>query len=621
MATHDYVVSNGTGAAVRSDLNGALAAIVSQNSSASAPATMYAYMLWADTTAGIMKMRNGANSAWISLWELDGTFIATDISLSAGTAGAPSLYFTGDTNTGIYSPGADQVALTTGGTQRLAADTAAVTSTLPVVHPLGAVGTPSITFTGDLNTGLFSPAADTVALVTGGTNRLHITSTGLVGLGSSSPALRLHASIADATAYTTASDGNVLRLANTTAGGFSGISFTTEPSAGNAGIASINSFAPSGGDSVITFSTRQGSTLSERVRIAPDGKLGIGTSSNRNSTKLDVLGDITFGDNASYYGTLGYNAGTGHLEYTSSDGAFKWIRRSGTATSMVLDSSGRLLVGTSSALSTNTGALLQLYGTGGSEFVGSSANNNPAAGDPITMIRGLSQSGSSYGTCATIAIQSDATTSLNDYPGRIVFSTTADGAASPTERMRIQQNGYVWMGHSSVSVSPWDATSGTFAKFADIYPIGATSQSNIVAIFNRNTTTGTLIECKYNGNVVGNITVTASATAYNTSSDYRLKENVTAVTDGITRLQQLKPSRFNFIADPDTTVDGFIAHEAQAVVPECVTGTKDEVDTDGNPVYQGIDQSKLVPLLTAALQEAIGRIETLEAEVTALKGA
>jgi hypothetical protein len=115
VATHDYVIANGTGAAVRSDLNDALAAIVSQNSSASEPATMYAYMLWADTTAGIMKMRNGANSAWISLWELDGTFIATDISLSAGTAGAPSLYFTGDTNTGIYSPGADQVAISTNG--------------------------------------------------------------------------------------------------------------------------------------------------------------------------------------------------------------------------------------------------------------------------------------------------------------------------------------------------------------------------------------------------------------------------------------------------------------------------------------------------------------------------
>jgi hypothetical protein len=114
---------------------------------------------------------------------------------------------------------------------------------------------------------------------------------------------------------------------------------------------------------------------------------------------------------------------------------------------------------------------------------------------------------------------------------------------------------------------------------------------------------------------VGSITVTTTATAYNTSSDYRLKENVTAVADGIIRLQQLKPSRFNFIADPDNTVDGFIAHEVQDVVPEAIAGEKDAVDDDGNPVYQGIDQSKLVPLLTAALQEAIGRIETLEGMV------
>ena len=77
--------------------------------------------------------------------------------------------------------------------------------------------------------------------------------------------------------------------------------------------------------------------------------------------------------------------------------------------------------------------------------------------------------------------------------------------------------------------------------------------------------------------------------------------------------------RFKFIADSETTVDGFLAHEAQLVVPEAVTGTHNEVDGDGNPVYQGIDQAKLVPLLTAALQEAIVRIETLETEVAALK--
>lgn len=123
-----------------------------------------------------------------------------------------------------------------------------------------------------------------------------------------------------------------------------------------------------------------------------------------------------------------------------------------------------------------------------------------------------------------------------------------------------------------------------------------------------------------NGNgQVGSIQMNGSATSYNTSSDYRLKENVCLVSDGIARLQQLKPSRFSFIADPDKTVDGFIAHEVQSVVPEAITGEKDAVDADGNPIYQGIDQSKLVPLLTAALQEAVAKIESLEARIAALE--
>ena len=119
--------------------------------------------------------------------------------------------------------------------------------------------------------------------------------------------------------------------------------------------------------------------------------------------------------------------------------------------------------------------------------------------------------------------------------------------------------------------------------------------------------------------VVGQIIIGASSTSYNTSSDYRLKENITSLTGAIDRLSQIPVHRFNFKADPTKTVDGFIAHEAQAVVPEAVTGTKDAVDADGNPIYQGIDQSKLVPLLTAALQEAIAKIETLEAKVAALE--
>jgi hypothetical protein len=112
--------------------------------------------------------------------------------------------------------------------------------------------------------------------------------------------------------------------------------------------------------------------------------------------------------------------------------------------------------------------------------------------------------------------------------------------------------------------------------------------------------------------VVGTISTNGSATAYNTSSDYRLKENVVPLTGAADRVNQLQVHRFNFIADPTKTVDGFLAHEAQAVVPECVTGTKDEVDDEGNPVYQGIDQSKIVPLVVAALQEALAEIETLK---------
>jgi hypothetical protein len=143
-----------------------------------------------------------------------------------------------------------------------------------------------------------------------------------------------------------------------------------------------------------------------------------------------------------------------------------------------------------------------------------------------------------------------------------------------------------------------------------------------------------------NGNgAIGSISSNGTTTAFNTSSDYRLKENVNYDWDATTRLKQLKPARFNFIAGADTTVDGFLAHEAATVVPEAVTGTKDEVkvwtsdevdnneapdgvsagdnklDDSGNtiPVMQGIDQAKLVPLLVKTILE-------LEARITALEG-
>ena len=106
----------------------------------------------------------------------------------------------------------------------------------------------------------------------------------------------------------------------------------------------------------------------------------------------------------------------------------------------------------------------------------------------------------------------------------------------------------------------------------------------------------------------------SSAVAYNVSSDYRLKENVVEMKQAVSRIKKLKPSRFNFIVDgTGSTIDGFIAHEVALVVPEAITGKKDAADDEGNPLYQGIDQSKLVPLLVGAIKELTARIEALEA--------
>merc|ERR1712072_254350 len=135
-----------------------------------------------------------------------------------------------------------------------------------------------------------------------------------------------------------------------------------------------------------------------------------------------------------------------------------------------------------------------------------------------------------------------------------------------------------------------------------------------------NSGTGTTTRLRFsnaNGEV-GSISTNGSATTYATSSDYRLKENQVVISDGITRLKTLKPYRFNFKKDPTTTVDGFFAHEVTAV-PEAISGEKDSIKEDGSIDPQGIDQSKLVPLLTAALQEAITKIETLETKVAALE--
>ena len=189
---------------------------------------------------------------------------------------------------------------------------------------------------------------------------------------------------------------------------------------------------------------------------------------------------------------------------------------------------------------------------------------------------------------------------------------TETGSNTASERMRITNSGGVNVGS--------EGTAGT-AQGLNVHNHGWST----MATFKTGTSTNAQYVQFINSNgVVGSINMSGSSTSYNTSSDYRLKENIVEITDATTRLKQLKPKRFNFIADADTTVDGFIAHEVSSVVPEAISGEKDAMkteeyevtpavlDEDGSIQPQGIDQSKLVPLLVKTIQELEARIQTLE---------
>ena len=200
--------------------------------------------------------------------------------------------------------------------------------------------------------------------------------------------------------------------------------------------------------------------------------------------------------------------------------------------------------------------------------------------------------------------------------GDLVFATRDSTTASaPTERMRVLANGDVRIGNNLTDISARSAAlqvSGNepfvIYGYGNGYGIGVYMRPNASS-----SGTHTAFTFRNESDIqVGSITTTSSATAFNVSSDYRLKENVVEMTSALDRVSQLKPSRFNFIADANKTVDGFLAHEVSNIVPEAITGEKDAVDENGNPSYQGIDQSKLVPLLVGAIQELKAEIDILK---------
>ena len=257
--------------------------------------------------------------------------------------------------------------------------------------------------------------------------------------------------------------------------------------------------------------------------------------------------------------------------------------------SLMVDASGNVGIGTSSPA-------VKLHASGSSTYVAGIEGSSTGA------FLGFRASGSG-GSMA------DPTVAVGANADELLFR--AGGA----ERARIDSSGNFLVGKTS-SASAVTVQGINFRDSGQI--VANTGASGSTPLYVCRDANGDAITFFRDGAVRGEVVVNTSSVSYNTTSDYRLKENVTSFGNASSRVLQLNPVRFNFIGDSDT-VDGFLAHEAQAVVPEAVTGEKDAVNEDGSPNYQGIDQSKLVPLLTAALQEALAKIDDLTARVSALE--
>jgi hypothetical protein len=193
------------------------------------------------------------------------------------------------------------------------------------------------------------------------------------------------------------------------------------------------------------------------------------------------------------------------------------------------------------------------------------------------------------------------------------------GSTSATERARITSGGDILLGKTAADTTG----AGIYVETSSINY----GRINFIKAAASGTGATSALAFYYNGTQVGTVTSSSTATAYNTSSDYRLKNSIAPMTSALDKVTQLKPCTYKWNVD-GSEGQGFIAHELAEIVPQCVHGEKDAVETytdeDGNeqtrPVYQGIDTSFLVATLTAAIQEQQAIIQTLTDRITALEG-
>jgi len=345
----------------------------------------------------------------------------------------------------------------------------------------------------------------------------------------------------------------------------------------------------------LLFSVNSGQGFTERLRIEADGGVNIGAGSGNQSTLAPLL-----------QLHKASSAATAYLHITNTD-------------SGITNNDGLVIGfnGSNDALFFNKESTPIRFATAGTERVRITSGGYMGVGTNNPQVRLQVHDGSNnLGT--TIRLSQGYNSVFSEIASNFGGSMTLNAGQGTTgavmhfqvnddEKARIVNSGKFGINDDT---SGWAEKLQVTGDYNNQYAIAAKIGQSSGSLMRFATTSG----------VCGSITGNGTNSAYNTSSDYRLKENDVSITDGISRVKQLRPIKFNWKTDPSTTQDGFFAHEVSPVVPESVTGEKDAPIDEIGAGYQMIDHSKLVPLLTAALQEAISEIETLKTKVTALEG-
>jgi hypothetical protein len=473
----------------------------------------------------------------------------------------------------------------------------------------GSAATPAIRGT-DANTGIFFPAADTIAFSEGGVESVRIDASGNVGVGTVAAGITGAARLQVAGSGTTA--GMALYrtdapLVNASICGIDGLSYdgSAYVAGGTINFRAAENWTATNHGTVIQFRTTasgSGGALFEAMRVNSDGNLGIGTVSPaaKLTSNVSGAGSVTALNLINSNG--GFAAGTGPainfgladsttlgafgklevLNETASTGsnaymAFSTRNADVLAEKMRINAAGNVGIGTASPSVYGGFTTLEVGNTSGNAGLFSAKHAN---GNAIMYNAGGIASFGSTGAYSTTFI------------------------SQSVERMRLDSSGNLLVGATSTTWTNSDAV---------MLAVG-----NGNSAFLHSTVRGDgdrFIWFVYNTNQIGSIAQTGTTSvSYLTTSDYRLKENVAPMTGALAKIAALNPVTYIWKSD-GSAGQGFIAHELQAVVPDCVVGTKDALDKDGKPRYQGVDTSFLVATVVAALQELKTEVDSLKAQL------